>query len=138
MPTNHLQVLENARQKFNQGDVEGYLNELYRPDVTLHYLPPGLPPGHEGARLFYGGFLAGFPDAQLVFDDTISEGDRVAVRFHVDMTHQGEFNGIPPTGKRGSLAGMTVMRFVDGKVAERWSESDFMGLLQQLGVMPAS
>jgi predicted SnoaL-like aldol condensation-catalyzing enzyme len=138
MQTNHLQVLENARQKFNQGDVEGYLNELYRPDVTLHYLPPGLPPGYEGARLFYGGFLAGFPDAQLVFDETVVEGDRVAIRFHVDMTHQGEFNGIPPTGKRVSLAGMTVMRFVDGKVAERWSESDFMGLLQQLGVMPAS
>lgn len=133
---NHIQVLEQARQKFNQGDLEGYLTTLYDRNVVLHFLPPGLPQGHEGARLFYSGFLAGFPDVQLYFDDFVSEGDRLAVRYHLEMTHQGEFQGIPPTGRRVALTGLTIMRFADGKVIARWSESDFLGVLQQLGVMP--
>jgi predicted ester cyclase len=54
------------------------------------------------------------------------------------MTHEGEFNGIPPTGKRVTLPGIRIMRFAGDKVIECWSESDLMGLMQQLGVIPAS
>ena len=135
--TNYTHILENAREKFNQGDLEGYLSILYDPNVILHFLPPGLPPGYAGAELFYGGFMAGFPDAQLHFDDIVIEGDKMVVRFHLDMTHQGDFNGIPATGKRVTFGGIRIMRFAGDKVIECWSESDFMGLMQQLGVIPA-
>ena len=64
------------------------------------------------------------------------EGDDLAVRYHIDATHGGEFNGIPATGKRVSFSGTTIMCFKDGKVVERWSESDFLGLLQQVGAIP--
>ena len=104
----------------------------------LHFLPPGLPPGLEGGRLFYGGFLAGFPDAHLSADDIIVENNKVAVRFTLQGTHQGEFMGIPPTNKRITLSGITILRFEGDKVVERWSEADNLGMMQQLGVIPAS
>lgn len=132
----NLETLHRARDYFNAGDIERYIMTLYAPEAVGHFLPPGMPQGHTGLRLFYGAFHTGFPDAQLIFDDILSEGDRVMIRFHLDMTHTGEFNGIPATGKRVSLSGITIFRFVEGKVAERWSESDFFGLMQQLGVLP--
>ena len=55
-------VAEAARQHFNTGDVEAYLTTLYAPGCVAHYLPPGLPQGHAGLRLFYGAFAAGFPE----------------------------------------------------------------------------
>ena len=133
--TNRI-VAEAARQHFNTGDVEAYLTTLYAPDCVAHFLPPGMPQGHAGLRLFYGAFAAGFPDAQLHFDDTVAEGDQLAVRFHITATHAGEFNGIPATSKLVTFTGITTMRFVDGKVVERWSQSDFLGLLQQVGAIP--
>ncbi|HRJ40818.1 MAG: ester cyclase [Caldilineaceae bacterium] len=132
----NLETLQRARDYFNAGDIERYITTLYAAEAVGHFLPPGMPQGHSGLRLFYGAFHTGFPDAQLVFDDILSEGERVVIRFHLDMTHTGEFNGIPATNKRASLSGITIFRFVDGKVAERWSESDFFGLMQQLGVIP--
>jgi len=129
--------MKTAIQKWNNGDLEGYLNTLYDPQCTFYYFPPELPQGKGGARLFYGGFLAGFPDAQLVVDDTIVEGDSVVARYRLEATHQGEFNGIPPTGKTAVLNGITLMRFANGKVVERWNEADFLGFLQQLGAIPA-
>jgi predicted ester cyclase len=134
---NYRASVEDARKKFNAGDVQGYVESLYAPDAFIHYLPPGLPQGWQGAKLFYASFTAAFPDAQLTFDDIITEGDWVAIRYHVEMTHRGEFQGIPPTGKRVTITGITILRFADGQVVERWSESDFLGLLQQLGVIPA-
>jgi predicted ester cyclase len=135
--TNNNDTLCEATQQFNSGDLESYLTTLYARDAMLHFLPPGLPPGRDGARLFYSGFLAGFPDAQLWLDDTIIENDVMAVRYHMTATHTGPFNGIPATGKSVEFGGITIMRWQDGKVIERWSETDFMGLLQQLGVIPA-
>ncbi len=133
----NIAVLETARQHFSAGDIAAYLTTLYAPDTAAHFLPPGLPPGFAGLELFYGAFHTGFPDAQLHFDDVVAEGDKLAVRYHIAATHSGEFNGIPATGKPVSIGGATIMRFVDGKVVERWSQSDFLGLMQQLGVVPA-
>lgn len=136
-PQANLETSYRARDYFSAGDIESYIATLYAPEAVCHFLPPGLPQGHTGLRLFYGAFHTGFPDAQLIYDDTLSEGDRVVLCFHVDMTHTGEFNGIPATGKRVSISGITILRFAEGRVVERWSESDFMGLMQQLGVIPA-
>lgn len=129
-------LLEDVRQKFNAGDVNGYIEDFYAPDAHFHFLPPGLPQGQEGARLFYAGFIAAFPDAQFTPDDTIIQDDRLVTRYHLEMTHLGEFQGIPPTGRRVRLDGISFMRFADGKVAERWNEADFLGLMRQLGAIP--
>jgi predicted ester cyclase len=130
-------ALAAAGQHFNSGDLQAYLTSLYAPDAVAHFLPPGMPQGHTGLRLYYSAFMAGFPDAQLVFDDIVAEGDTLAVRFHIAATHAGEFGGIPATGKRIIFGGITTMRFDNGKVVERWSQSDFLGLMQQLGAIPS-
>ncbi len=132
-----LNTIDTARSCFNSGDLEGYVTSLYAPDVTFHYFPPELPQGRVGARLYYGAFLKAFPDAAFYAEDIIFEGDKLVIRYHLDGTHLGEFNGIPASGKQISLSGITIMRCQDGQVVERWNETDFVGLLQQMGVMPA-
>jgi predicted ester cyclase len=75
--------------------------------------------------------------AQLTIDDTVAEGDRLALRFHVAGEHKGDFMGVPATGRRFVLNGQTIMSFRDGRVIERWTTGDLLGLLTQLGAIPA-
>jgi predicted ester cyclase len=128
-------ALRRAVTNFSAATLDAYLN-LYHPQAALHFLPPGLPPGREGARLFYQGFLAAFPDAQITLEDFVAEEDKLASRFTLQGTHRGEFMGVAATGKRVSISGITILRFVEGQCVERWSEANFVGLLQQLGALP--
>jgi steroid delta-isomerase-like uncharacterized protein len=77
-----------------------------------------------------------FPDVHITIEDQVAEGDRVVTRWTARGTHTGAFQGIPPTGKRGSMTGIDINRFADGKVVECWTNADDLGLLQQLGVIP--
>ena len=130
-------VLRRAVASFAPETIETYL-QLYHADAKLHYLPPGFPSGLDGARLFYRTLLTAFPDARLALEDFVAEGDSVAARYSVEATHRGEFMGVPATGKRIAISGITILRFVDGKCSERWNEANFLGLLQQIGGLPAS
>ncbi len=87
-------------------------------------------------RRFYEAFWAAFPDARLSIDDVVAEGDKLACRFSLRATHRGELMGIPASGKPVLLPGITILRFRDGKCVERWSQADFLGLLQQIGAVP--
>lgn len=78
-------------------------------------------------------FLVAFPDVQIVIDDQVAEGDRVASRWLNLGTHTGEFMGIAPTGKHVSFSGMSIDRIEGGKVVESWMNWDELGLLRQLG-----
>jgi predicted ester cyclase len=82
-------------------------------------------------------YIAAFPDMRVPIEDVVAEGDKVAVRWALEATHQGAFLGILPTGKRIRMNGISILRPADGKIAEQWEQSDRMGLLQQLGVIPA-
>lgn len=124
-----------AIEQWNSGNLNAYL-ELYDENVVLHGFPPGLPPGRVGARLFYEGIWAAFPDSHLIIHDLILEGDRLACRYELEAVHQGEFMGIPATGKTVRVPGMTICRFEDGVCVERWNQADMMGWMQQLGAMP--
>ena len=81
-------------------------------------------------------YLAAFPDLRITTDDIIAEGDKVVARWTVTGTHQGELMGIPASGKQISFTGMTVHRFVDGKIAENWWSYDAMGMMQQITAPP--
>jgi steroid delta-isomerase-like uncharacterized protein len=81
-------------------------------------------------------FLTAFPDAHYTLEDLIAEGDKVAYRYTFRATHQGEFMGIPPTGKRVSYSGIEIDRIKEGQFVEAWSSEDHLGLLQQLGAIP--
>lgn len=121
-------LLANAVSNFSLATLDAYL-QLYDPDATLHFLPPGLPPGREGARLFYSALLRAFPDARLTLVDVISEEDKAAARFAIEGTHRGEFLGVPASGKPVSISGITIFRFAGGRCVERWTESNLRAVL---------
>ena len=131
MPTQQNQtILQNAIDKWNQGDLDGYL-QLYHPDIQL-YGYQGVEPGISGVQHFYRSFWSAFPDSQIIPEDTIAVDDKVVCRFTVRATHGGTFMEIQATGKAVVIPGITILRFIDGKCVERWSQADFLGLMQQL------
>jgi len=97
----------------------------------------GSPPlDREGHRQMIAHFQDAFPDGQDTTNDLIAEGDKVAHRWTYHGTHQGTFQGIPPTGKQVTLTGISIWRFEAGKIVESWHELDILGMMQQLGVIP--
>ncbi len=115
--------------------VEAYVAE----DYTDHNPPPfpDLPPGKAGARQAFTYALAAFSDVTHTVEEQVAEGDLVASRISAVGTHAGEFLGIPPTGKRVTMSGIALHRIRDGKLVEHWAQIDALGLLQQLGAIPA-
>ena len=82
-------------------------------------------------------YRSAFPDLQQTIEDQIAEGEKVATRLTGRGTHQGELMGIPPTGNRVEAPGIVINRISGGKIAESWANYDAMGMMQQLGVIPA-
>ena len=113
------------------------LDELLAPTYVLHF--PGSPPiaGIEPAKQLMASYTAAFPDLQLTTEDIVAEGDKVAIRNTWRGTHQGVFQGLPPTGRHVTFTGTDIFRFVGGKIAEQWADLDALGLMQQLGAIPA-
>jgi steroid delta-isomerase-like uncharacterized protein len=120
----------------NQAD-DAAVDELLTEDFVLH-LNAGTIPGRDGFRAFLAGLHEGFPDVHYTSEDIVSSGDRVAVRWVVNGTHQGVFNGIPATGLPiVDVPGISLLRISNGQIAEIWVVVDTFGLLQQIGVIPA-
>jgi steroid delta-isomerase-like uncharacterized protein len=129
--------LTEAVARFNDpANRQRYL-ELYAADAVLHGYH-GVEPGIDSIRQFYEQFWTAFPDAKLTIGTTLAEGELLSCEFVAKGTHRGELMGIPTTGKAIVLPGVTILRFRDGKCVERWSQADYLGLLMQLGAMPAA
>ena len=127
------QLMEEA---LNQGNIS-LIDELVAPNFVEHEeLPPGAPAGREGVKHMFTGIRAAFPNLNVTIDDIIAEGDKVVVRSTWSGTHQGEFMGIPATGKRVSFAVFDIVRYANGKMVEHWGQMDNLSMLQQLGVVP--
>jgi predicted ester cyclase len=76
------------------------------------------------------------PDVQIRVLDQIGEGDPVVSRLEITGTHLGEWQGIPPTGKRFTMSGLVMRHITGGKIVERWDNLDWLGVYQQLGLIP--
>jgi predicted ester cyclase len=113
------------------------IDKFIDPNQVDHAAPPGTPGGLKGATQTIGMYLTAFPDLHFTVEDMIAEGDKLVARLSVRGTQQGAFMGIPPTGKQGSITAIDINRMAGGKSVEHWIEMDTLGLLQQLGVMPA-
>jgi predicted ester cyclase len=113
------------------------VDELLSADYVDHDLPPGFPPTRDGFKQSASMYWSGFPDGRLEIEDQVAEGDRVVTRWSGRATHTGEFMQIAPTGKQVAVAGITINRVAGGKLVENWLQFDRLGLLQQLGVVPA-
>ena len=120
----------------NRGDLAA-LDELCAPDFVNHSAPPGVPPTREGLEQLTALFRQAFPDGQMAIEEMLAEADRVATRKTFRGTHQGDLMGLPPTGRRVEIGLIDIVRVVDGKVVEHWNAVDNLGMMQQLGAIPA-
>ena len=109
---------------------------LCAPDFVLHNGSMTIQ-GYEPYKQFISMYVAAFPDMHFGVNDIIAEEDRVVVRNTFQGTHKGELMGIPATGKHITTTGISIFRIANGKIVEHTSNNDDLGLLQQLGVVPA-
>ncbi len=127
-------VVEEA---FNQGNVD-VLDEVLSADAVSH--DPAEPEdvrGIDAHKQRVLGYRAAMSDMQVTVDDIFAEGDKVAMRWSVTGTNDGELQGMPPTGKRVAFTGLSIDRFdADGKLVETWDSWDNAGFMQQLGITP--
>jgi hypothetical protein len=134
---NHSSTIAAAVGMLNAGDVDGYVTTLYHPDAAFHGFPPDFPADRNGIAEFFRALRAGIGDATIAAQDMLTDGDRVAVRFTLTGTHSGELFGVPPGGARVDVEGITILRFRDDRVAERWNRLDDVAFLGQIGALPA-
>ncbi|MFC5860790.1 ester cyclase [Acidicapsa dinghuensis] len=130
-----------ADEVITQGEIDR-AGEFAWEDVVEQVPLPGQGPGLEGLKDILRAFRTGFPDLVFAIEEQISEGDKVASRFEWTGTHRGEFLGIPATGRSVRVWGMVIDRLVEGrdgqaKIKETRIIMDTMGLMIQLGVVPA-
>ena len=110
------------------------VDEFMADNFVFDWAPPGVPSDIEGYKTAVVMLLTAFPDLQITVDNIIAEGNKVAIRWIGDATHEGEFMRIVPTGKKIVMTGVSFHDIVDGKILEEWSEMDLLGVMQQLGI----
>ncbi len=93
--------------------------------------------GPAGTKQYMAMLREAFPDFHMTIEDQVADGDRVVTRWTAEGTHLGEFQGLPPTSKHWRMTGIDIDRVVDGKVVECWTNTDDLGQMRQLGVIPA-
>lgn len=107
--------------------------QLLDPVVVTHNPLPGQPPGAAGFVEALMTMRAAFPDLRAVATHVVGEGDHVAARLQVTATHQGDFIGIPATGRQIQYEEFVVVRFAGGRIIEHWGVADGLAIMQQLG-----
>ena len=105
-------------------------------NFVYHNAPPGVSPDRESCKQWIAKYQAAFHDAHMTVEDQIAEGDKLVTRWTLTATHKGELMGIAPTGKQITMGGITISRFAGDKVTDSWEEANWLGLMQQLGVVP--
>ena len=90
----------------------------------------------EALKQYVSTYRNAFPDLHFTIDDLVAEGDKVVWRFTSKGTHQGNFMGLPPTGKTSIVTGMVLFRLENSRIVEAYVNFDTLGLLQQLGIIP--
>jgi len=126
--------VHRAYEGFNQRNLAVF-NELCAPDLVFHNASTTIH-GLEASMQVLSMLLTAFPDAHFTVEDMIAEGDTVVARYTLRGSHQGNFMGIPSTGKQINVTGIEIFHFANGKVVEEWVNGDDLGLLHQLGVIP--
>jgi steroid delta-isomerase-like uncharacterized protein len=119
----------------NTGDLT-LVDELIAPNYVSHY-PTGYDfgGGPDDVKQIVTMVRTAFPDVHFTVEDMIAEGNKVVGRWTFRGTHEGDFMGIPPTGRKAAVMGIAIYRIADGKIAEAWVAWDAMGLMQQLGAV---
>ena len=131
------QLVSQFFETLDRQDTEMMDQLVSSTNYSLHF--SGMPPmdWNENKIEFLAPFTKAFPDLRRNIVDMVAEGDKVAVSINITGTYKGEFQGIPPTGKQVSFTAMDILTIIDGKITEEWATADMMGLMQQIGAIPA-
>ena len=127
----NIATQEGLAEAINGGDLDK-MDEFFAADVVDHDPAPGQGPGPQGFRDFFATMRSAFPDLQIAPEREVADDDTVAIAYTLTGTHEGEFQGIAPTGRKIEARGLQIARFEDGKIAERWGSSDELGIVKEL------
>ena len=132
----HVATARNLYVHLTAHDVDAF-GEHLADDFVEHEELPGEAPTKDGVKAFFRVQIAAFSDFAATLEDVVDGGDKVVARVRFTGTHDGEFMGMPPTGKTIDVKGIDIFRFADdGLVHEHWGVFDAMGMMQQLGAVP--
>ena len=132
----HAATVHRLYERMCAGDVDG-IGELIADSFVEHEAFPGLEPTKEGTLQLFRMMIAAFPDLRFDPEDTLTSGDKVVARARVTGTNQGDFMGMPATGKGVNVQAIDILRFGDdGLAREHWGVMDMMAMMQQLGAIP--
>lgn len=129
-------VRRAIEEVYNAGDLAA-VDELVSDDFVAHS-PAQEVHGPQEMKQYVRALREAFPDLRLTINDQVAEGHKVVTRWTAEGTHTGTFQGIPPTGRHGTMSGIDIDYVIDGKTVECWTLGDNLSLLQQLGVIPAA
>jgi len=122
---------------YNKGNLDA-VDDTAAANEVLHNSPfPDLV-GREAHKQYVAGLRATYSGLHMTFDEVTGEGDTTVVRWTLRGTHTGQSPTlpIPPTGRQVTITGCLVTHWVEGRAVEHWNHVDYLGLLQQLGVVP--
>lgn len=132
----HAATMRRVYELINAGDIDGF-GEHLAADFVEHEETPGLEPTKEGVMQFFHMYKAAFPDLRMDAQDVIVSGDKAVARVRATGTHQGEFFGMPATGRSVDVQLIDIIRFGDdGLAREHWGVFDALAMMQQLGAIP--
>lgn len=125
-----------AEEVITRGDIDSAARFVW--DDVVEQVPfPGQGPGLEGLKNVLRSMRSAFPDLNFAITEQVAEGDKVASRFEWTGTHQGEFLGVPSTGRQVRVWGIVIDRLQEGRIKETRIIMDMLGLMMQLGFFPA-
>jgi steroid delta-isomerase-like uncharacterized protein len=136
----NIAAFERFTDAANSGDLQRIftlIDQTFQPDAIFHTPAPAGESGPEAMKQVWTVLLQAFPDIHVTVNDAIAHDDKVVLRNTVTGTHQGDYRGLPATGKSVTYNEIFIARFTDGKLAEVWGVVDVYTQLRQLGVITA-
>ena len=135
MPEDPKTVVRRFYDEVSAGNLD-IVDELVADDFVEHEEFPGIEPNKEGVKQFFALFRSAFPDLRMEPHEMVAEGDLVCARVTMTGTHEGEFMGMPASGKPVEVQAIDMLRIGDGQATEHWGVTDAMTMMQQLGAIP--
>ena len=130
-------VMHRFYEEWVHSGNEDALEEIVAPDCPLYFGGMFMGTGPEAFKQTRTMMYSGFPDLHWTIEEMVAEGEKVAERLTARGTHEGEFMGVAPTGKRVEFQGQAIFHISEGKVLESRGMPDMLGLMQQIGAVPA-
>jgi predicted ester cyclase len=131
------QLVKRFSEQFKNEKQLGIVNEVMTEDFVHHFKDPRIPPGRQGLLALGSMVHEAFPDVRATVEALIAEGDLVVERTTAHGTHRGVFDGVPPSNRQATWSELHVYRIENGRIAELWSEVDFLAIMMQIGALPA-